>query len=161
MKNWRAVASVIVGLICLCVISCRSMLDRVTPSDIPAQSLAYVEKKPADVIPTLNTAKEVRTEIIVKHRNKQIDLKRLAEDDKLAYTDALGFIKASIAESTAMQELLIGSETQPLSILGLLAGAGIAFPVGKILKRKGDYSPEEFKAALTEAKEQAKAENVT
>ena len=142
-----------VGMLALVAIGCSGMLDRVTPAEHEKHSLAYLAADANEFVwPSLHTARQIRNDIIIKHRTKQIDFLRLAADDKLAYTDAIGFINQSIAESQALQDLIVGGPDQPISILGILAGAGIAFPVGKILKRKGDYSPSEYDAGVAKAK---------
>jgi len=150
--DFKAFAILAFGLICLGIIGCSSMLDRVTPCEIPKQSLRYVEFDPNEFIyPTLSTAQAIRNDVIIKHRTEQINLLRLAQDDKFAYADAIGFIEIAIADSQAFQDLMVGSQDQPMSILGILAGAGIGLPLGLLKKRKGDYTPEEFEVALAKA----------
>lgn len=147
--------AVILGLI-----GCRAFIDRITPADIPEISIKYAGIEPNTVlIPTLNTAKDIRNKIIINHRNTQVDLLRLAADDKYAYQNAKGLIEANIKDAEEFQELIIGSEDQPYSILGLLAPLGAGALVGKqFFRRKGDYTPEEFAAALIKEKEKLKKE---
>ena len=153
MNDYKVILVLIVGVLAMAVIGCRSMLDKVTPCEISEMSQEYAEADPNESIwPTLATAKQLRTKIIIIHRDNQTDLLRLARDDKTSYKDAIGFIDVSIAESQVIQEMVVGGPDQPFSILGILAGAGIAFPIGKILKRKGDYSPEEFQVAVAKEK---------
>jgi len=151
-KDWLSYGLVIVGILSLAVIGCRSVLDRVTPAEIPSCAAFYVGDMNFAGVRSLKDARDIRGDIIIMHRGIQLDLLRLAKDDEYAYKDALGFIEQSIEESENLQDLVIGSEDQPISILGLLAGAGIAFPAGKLMKRKGDYSPEEFEAAVAKIK---------
>jgi len=133
--------NIVIGIVLLFVmalVGCRSMLDEIG-------SIVSV----ADAV-------RVRDEIIIKHRKTQIDLKRIAEDDKIAYKDALGFIDQAIAESYALQDIVIGSPDNPISILGMLAPLGIGAYVGKeAFKRRKDYSPEEVEAIVAKAKQEA------
>lgn len=149
--SWFLVAVCIVSLV---LISCRSVLDGITPANINDRSLDYaeVDLNSLGLIPSLADAKRVRTEIVIGHRDVQLDLKRLAQDDKLYYQDALGFIDASIAESQYVQDIVIGSEDQPFSLLGILAGLTGGAAIGKAMKRKGDYSPEEVEVEIAKAK---------
>ncbi|KKK91814.1 hypothetical protein LCGC14_2709210, partial [marine sediment metagenome] len=71
----------------------------------------------------------------------------------MAYKDALGFIDQAIADSYALQALVIGSPENPISLLGLLAPLGLGAFAGKELFKRGkDYSPEEYEAGLAKAK---------
>ena len=147
-------------LVILCILSvgilgCNEMLDRFTPSVIPEISADYSEVDVSVVledIGTLRDAKKVRTNIVVKHRTEQLDLLRLAQDDDLAFKDAIGFIETSISAAEALQDLIVGSEGQPFSLLGVLAGITGGAAVGKMLKRKGDFSPDEVAAEVSKAK---------
>ena len=137
------------------VVGCRSLLDDLTPAKIPNRSKEYAEVSPEDIggFPSLNDAADTRTEIIIKHRDTQIGLKRRAEDDTMAYKDALGFIDQAIADSYALHAIVIGSPENPISLLGLLAPLGLGAFAGKELFKRGkDYSPEEYEAGVAKAK---------
>ena len=137
------------------IVGCRALLDEVTPAKIPDRSKDYAEVTPEDIggFPSLNDATDTRVEIIIKHRDTQIGLKRRAEDDTMAYKDALGFIDQAIADSYALQALVIGSPENPISLLGLLAPLGLGALAGKeFFKRGKDYSPEEYEAGVAKAK---------
>ena len=137
------------------VVGCRAMLNEITPARIPDRSKDYAEVTPEDIegLPSLNDATDTRTEIIIKHRDTQIGLKRRAEDDTMAYKDALGFIDQAIADSYALQTLVIGSPENPISLLGLLAPLGLGAFAGKELFKRGkDYSPEQYEAGIAKAK---------
>lgn len=150
--------SVIVTLLLVLVIGivgCRALLDDLTPAKIPERSKEYAEVTPEDIggFPSLNDAADTRVEIIIKHRDTQIDLRRLAEDDTMAYKDALGFIDQAIADSYVLQAIVIGSPENPISLLGLLAPLGLGAFAGKELFKRGkDYSPEEYEAGVAKAK---------
>lgn len=137
------------------LLGCRSLIDSATPVDIDRRAKDYSQVDPNFIgdWESLNDAKEVRTEIIIKHRDKQIDLKRLAQDDSTLYKDAIGFIDGNIAEAVELQGLVIGSPESPFSIMGMLAPLGIGAIAGSVLiKRKEDYSPEQYEAAVAKAK---------
>lgn len=141
-------------VICLALISCRSMMDRVTPCTVTEQSYEYVEGSLDGFkeIDSLHNVKKLHNKIVIDHRTSQIDLKRLAEDDELAYSDAIGFIDANIKEAEYLQGIIVGSEDQPLSLIGILAGFTGGAAIGRALKRRGDYSPAEMEEVVAKAK---------
>lgn len=147
---------IILCILCLGIIGCESFMARFTPADMPQESVIYSEitPEPATIVGvgTLRSAQNVKNKIIVKHRTVQLDLLRMAQDDTLAYQDAIGFIQQSIKAAQALQDLVIGSEGQPFSLLGLLAGFTGGAAIGKALKRKGDLDPTEVAAEVAKAK---------
>lgn len=143
MKKLTNVLLIMAAIVILGIIGCRSLLDEVTPAAVNQRILDYSGVEDVG-FPTLADVKRIKTEVVINHRDIQINLKRLAEDDVLAHKDALAFIDASIMESTYIQSLMVGSEAQPISILGLLAPLGIGTALGrKFLKRPGDLAPDE------------------
>lgn len=153
-------------LVILCVFSigvlgCNEMLDRFTPATISGISAVYSEIEVPVVLEdvgTLRDAKKVRSGVIIKHRTEQLDLLRLAQDDELAFKDAIGFIETSISAAQALQDLVVGSEGQPFSILGILAGVTGGAAAGKMLKRKQDFSPQEVADEVAKAKAEVRKE---
>jgi len=146
---------VILCILSLSIVGCRGVLDRLTPATIPEISADYSEIKVPVVledIGSLRDARKVRSSIIIKHRTEQLDLLRLAQDDELAFKDAIGFIEASIGAAEALQDFVVGSDDQPFSLLGILAGLTGGAAIGKCLKRKGDFSPAEYEEAIIKAK---------
>lgn len=154
MKDKKNLLLVVACVICLAVISCRSMMDRVTPCTQTEQSYEYVHGSLDGFkeIDSLHNVKKLRTEIVIKHRTEQIGYLRAAEDDDNANSDAIGFITGNIKEAEYFQGVIVGSEDQPFSLLGILAGFTGGAAIGRALKRKGDYSPEECEAAVAKAK---------
>lgn len=154
MKDKKNILLVVACVICLAVISCRSMLDRVTPCTQTEQSYEYVHGSLDGFkeIDSLHNVKKLRTEIVIKHRTEQIGYLRAAEDDDNANSDAIGFITGNIKEAEYFQGVIVGSEDQPFSLLGILAGFTGGAAIGRALKRKGDYSPEEVEAVVAKAK---------
>lgn len=159
MKKLKGVLLVLGCIIVLAVIG-GCLLDEITPTAaINPRSLNYAGIDANDVgilgitqIPSLADAKRVRTEIVVNHRTTQLNLKRFTEDDNLYYGDAYGFINASVAQGQYIQDLLIGDEGNPFSILGVLAAFGGVAVGRKYLKRPGDYTPQEHEVEVLKAK---------
>ena len=154
MKNKLNWLLTIVCIASLAIISCRSLMDRVTPCTVTEQSYEYVKGSLDGFkeIDSLFSVKKLHTEIVIKHRTTQINFLRLAEDDDLDHSDAIGFINANIKEAEYLQGIVIGSEDQPLSLLGILAGFTGGAAIGRALKRKGDYSPAEMEEVVAKAK---------
>lgn len=155
MKIARSVIITLLLIAVVVVVGCRSLLDEFTPAKIRDRAADYAEVTEEDigVFPSLADAMDTRIEIIIKHRDTQVSLKRLAEDDSVLYKDALGFIDAAIEESINLQGLIIGSPENPISLLGLLVPLGLGAVAGKELFKRGkDYSPEEYEAAVAKAK---------
>lgn len=146
----KEITLIVLGFLIVAVLGCQSLIDRITPTQIPAEARAYADVN--DSWPTLYDAVRIKHKIIINHRTKQIDLLRMARDDKLAYQDAIDILQPYIDEGQAFQDLMIGSEDKPYSILGLLAAAGIGLgglQIGrKKFKRPGDLSPQEVEAKL-------------
>ncbi len=154
MKKLKSAIVILLCVAVLAVIGCRSLMDEFTPSMIDARSLEYagVEKVSLGFV-SLADAEYVKNEIIIKHRDGQINLQRIAQDDKLKYQDAFGFISTNIEEARTLQGIIIGSEDNPFSLLGMLAPMGLAGFIGRqYMKRPNDYTPEEFEVAVKEAK---------
>jgi len=154
MKDRKNILLVVACVICLAVISCRSMLDRGTPCSVAEQSYKYVHGSLDGFkeIDSLHNVKKLYNEIVIKHRTEQIGYLREAEDDDFANSDAIGFITGNIKEAEYLQSVIVGGEDQPFSLLGILAGFTGGAAIGRALKRKGDYSPDEVEAVVAKAK---------
>lgn len=155
MKKLKSVLIILLCMIVLAVIGCRSLMDEFTPIfNIDGRALEYagVEKESLGFI-SLADAEYVKKEIIIKHRDGQINLKRIAQDDKIKYQDAYGFIVANIEEAGVLQGIVVGNEDNPYSLLGMLAPMGLAGFIGRqYLRRPGDYTPAEVATAVEKAK---------
>lgn len=151
MCDWKNYLLLLIGLVSLAILSCRSALDKVTPADPPGPALAYIEAEPNSFgFYSLADARETKYQVELKHRTEQLVLKRRLQDDRLLHGDAINAVDYSIAESEIVQDIFIGSEDQPISILGVLGGSGIGLFAGRLMKRKGDLDPKE--AELEKAK---------
>jgi len=166
-KDWKMYLTLCIAFVCIGLMSCGSMLDKVTPANIPERSLDYIDKEPNDVanlfgINSLYDAKIVKDEITIKHRTTQKEFLRMVEDDKLDFGDATGLIAQAVAESQAGQDLMIGAKDQPISILGIMASVGLGTG-GLLLGKnkfhaKGDVTKDVHEAELKAAYEQGKNE---
>lgn len=147
-KTYRDFKNIVLVVVCVAAlgfIGCRSFMDRITPAEVSPHVSAYLGVE-HDGLTSLHDAKQKKDAVIIKHRDVQTDLLREAQDDEVAYKDAIVFIEASIAESQALQDLVVGSEDQPFSILGVLAGLTGGAAIGRAMKRKGDLTVEEARA---------------
>jgi len=151
-KDFNNIVLVLLTVICVAVVGCRSMLDVMTPGHMPKVTANYNGDPNAAGLTNLNNLREVRTEIIIKHRTEQCDLRRDAEDDLVAYQDAIGFIDANIRDSQTMQNVIVGGAEQPFSLLGVLAGLTGGAAIGRAMKRKGDFTKEEVDHEVAKAK---------
>jgi len=154
MKDKKNYLLVVACILCLAIISCRSTMDRFTPCTVTEQSYEYVHESLDGFkeIDSLHNVKKLRTGIVIKHRTDQIGYLRAAEDDDNANSDAIGFITGNIKEAEYLQGVIVGSEDQPFSLLGILAGFSGGAAIGRALKRKGDYSPTEVEEVVAKAK---------
>jgi len=145
--DWANVGLVLVMVIALTVLGCSTLMNHVTPAAIDKSVTDYVgQEVPSKFgFTSLYFAKQLEMRANIKHRTDQLKLLRLAQDDDLYYADAIQYIQGSIAESQAIQDMVVGSEGNPFSLMGLLAGMAPGLMVGRAMKRKGDLSPEEAK----------------
>lgn len=158
MNKFKTILLSLVLVLMIGIISCRLLLEEIMPASVDKRAAKYANIDPEELepYPTLADVKRIKVEIILNHRDQQLSLKRQAEDDNLDHNDALGFINSSIAVSEANLDMIIGSENNPFSIMGILVslgigGGGLAFG-RRFLKRPGDFTPEEHKCAVVEAK---------
>ena len=149
--SWKQTVVLMIGLICLAVIGCESMLDELTPSIVDSRSREYIGEEPVRKITTLAKAREMRKDIGIKHRDYLLELRRDIEDDENAYQDAL-LIDARIEESERWQNIVVGSAGNPMSLMGILAGTSLGGLVGSKMKRKGDLSPKEVEVEVLKVK---------
>jgi len=129
----------------LAVIGCDSAMDRLIPASVHPRACEYVGMEWKDIY-SLYDLKVIADEVVIQHREAQIDLKRLSEDDKYAYQDATGFISQSISEAEAVKEAIVGADSNPLSMSGLLFMLTGGLVGRSFFRRPGDLTPEEAKA---------------
>lgn len=155
------IKTVLLTVVCMAIVglvSCRALLEEVVPVRINERATTYAEVDPDSfgIIESLADAKRVKVEIIVNHRDMQLALDRAKEDDNLAHGDAYGFINSNIAAGEDTLDLIIGSEDNPFSLMGLIVTLGIGgggLALGrKYMKRPGDFTPQEHAVEVIKAK---------
>jgi len=135
------------GLLCMAALGCRTLVDSLTPVMVPKQALQYIGR--SDGWTSLRDARDIRVDILITHRDRQLELIRDVEDDRYAYEDALQLVEYNIREAEELQALVIGSSEQPFSILGILAGAFPGLAIGSLLlKRPQDYTKDQVEAIV-------------
>lgn len=158
MSKFKATLIGLLLALMIGIISCRSLLEEVMPVNINKRALEYAQLPPEELepYPSLADAKRAKIEIVINHRTTQLSLKRQAEDDNLEYNDALGFINQDILAGGANLDLIIGSEDNPFSIMGVLFAAGLGgsgLAIGRrYFKRPGDYTPQEHETEIIKVK---------
>lgn len=153
MKDRKNILLVTACVICLAVISCQSVMDRVTPCEVSEQTYEYVvgSMNGYKEVTSLYDVKKLRDKMIIQHRTSLVDLMRMIEDEDYAYGDAESVID-NIAAAQELQALVIGGPDQDFSLLGILAGFTGGAAIFNRLKRKGDYSPVEVEEVVAKAK---------
>jgi hypothetical protein len=153
--NWTNVLLAALFVVSLALLGCQNFMDSFTPAYLPERSAEYVGiDRNAVGLTTLKDAKEIQQEISILHRNAQLELKRLAQDDKFAYQDALRLIEYNIEQSEALQQAVVaggGEGGLGFGLAEILLGAAPALAIGRAMKRKGDLSPEEVEAEKAKA----------
>lgn len=144
MKAKSNILLIGIVMLSLVLLGCGSVADYFTPAHVPQRTAGYVSADPnLSGFTTLHKAKETRQDVLITHRDAQLDLKRQAEDDKLQYSDALEVIDFNISQSQTMQDIVLnGTDTTP-GIMTVLFGAGGLLAGRNFLKRPGDLSPDE------------------
>ncbi|KKN71267.1 hypothetical protein LCGC14_0423100 [marine sediment metagenome] len=157
MKDKKNLLLVVACVICLTVISCQSVMDRVTPCEVSEQTYEFVTGSLDGYkeVTSLYDVKKLRNKMIIQHRTSLVDLMRMIEDENYAYGDARDSVLAEIKAAQELQELVIGGPNTDFSLLGILAGFTGGTAIGRMIKRKGDYSPSEVEEVVAKAKRRA------
>ncbi len=148
--TWCDLKNIVLVSICilaLAAIGCRSLVDRLTPAEMPDQTSQYLGVEHSELV-SLHDLKNYKDQVIILHRDTQTDLLRMAQDDDVHFQDVIAFTQQSINQSQQIQDAVVGSEDQPFSLLGVLGGMAGGTAIGRALKRKGDYSPVEVEQLL-------------
>ena len=154
MKNKMNVFLILICLLCVAVISCRSMIDRFTPCEVPEQAYEYVNGSMDGYaeLDSLYNVRKMRLEMIIQHRTDLIGLRRAIEDEGYASDDAIGLIDDEIKESQELQNFVVGGAGTDFSLMGILAGFTGGSAIFNMRKRKGDFSPVEVEEVVARAK---------
>ena len=151
MKAKSNILLVGIVLLSLILLGCGTVADYFTPAEVPQRTAQYVSNDPNLAgFTTLKKARKIRQDVLITHRDTQLDLKRLAEDDELQYSDALEVIDTNISQSQAIQDIVLnGTDTSP-GLMTVLFGAGGLLAGRNFLKRPGDLSPDEVETTDTD-----------
>lgn len=136
---------ILVCVTLLAVVGCTSLVDRVTPADVSPHAPRYIGQEPKDIY-SLYDLKRLQDDVSIEHRNVQVELLRLTEDDTFGFEIARGFIEAAIREAEEFKSKVIGDESNPLGVytfLSLLTGGLIG---RSYFRRPGDLTPDEARA---------------
>jgi len=154
----------LVALACLAIIGCTGPLaDNFTPAPITKHVLEYTETDPCDIplwmnYTTLKVLKDQEVSARVKHREEQINLRRLAQDDKRQYTDVINYTTPNIEAVEQIQGTILGATEGAASglpgggLLMLALGAAGGGAAGRRYKRPGDKSPAEVEEEIAKVK---------
>ena len=153
MKDRKNILLVVACILCLAVISCQSVMDRVTPCEVSEQTYEYVTGSMDGYkeVTSLYDVKKLRDKMIIQHRISLVDLMRMIEDEDYVYGDAES-VMDDIAASQELQALVIGGPDQDFSLLGIIMGFTGGAAIFNRLKRRGDYSPTEVEEVVAKAK---------
>ena len=145
--NWGNIALILAALFAFTVLGCGTLIDHLTPAAIDKSVTDYVKQSVPSKwgFTSLYFARQLEMRANILHRTDQLKLLRLAQDDDLYYADAIQYIQGSISEAQAIQDVVVGSEGSPFSLMGIMAGLAPGLMVGRAMKRKGDLSPDEAK----------------
>lgn len=154
MKDRKNILLVVACVLCLAIISCQSVMDRATPTEVSEQTYEYVTGSLDGYkeVTSLYDVKKLRDKMIIQHRTSLVDLMRMIEDEDYAYGDAKNSIVAGIKASEELQALVIGGPDQDFSLLGIICGFTGGAAIFNRLKRRGDYSPTEVEEVVAKAK---------
>lgn len=131
------------GVVCLAIMGCQPLLDSVTPTRIPNSAEIYLNKEIGkENWTSLQTADDILNEITFQHRDVQLDLHRLIDDDKYSAERAIAGMNLSITTAQTWQERIVGSLDNPNSLFGILAAAGL-FTGGLFTKKPGTFSKQQ------------------
>lgn len=154
MKDKKNLLLIVVCLLCIAVISCRSMIDRFTPCEVPEQAYEYANGslEGYQELDSLYNVRKLRLKMIIQHRTDLIGLKRAIEDEGYAHDDAIGLVDDEIKESQELQDFVVGGAGTDFSLIGILAGFTGGSALFNMRKRKGDYSPTEVEEVVARVK---------
>ena len=156
------VICIVLAMLGLALLGCNTAIDHVTPAPVSSIVTEYVGHNVPSWhgFTTLYNVRQLNLEIDIKHRVDQLKFIRLIEDDDLRHSFAKAYNDAAQAEGQTFQDVIVGSDNNPFSLAGLLATAAPGLMLGRAMKRKQDYSPEQVKklAKDVEARTRAKVE---
>lgn len=160
--DWKNVVLALLACMGFALLGCNTLIDHFTPTAYDPLVGDFLELKDEDVpqfmgFTSLYLANHMKIWANIKHRDDNLKLLRKAEDNHLAHSDVIGYLRAAIDEAEEFQNIIVGSENNPFSVAGLLACAVPGLMAGRAMKRKNDYSPEEAKKLAKEVEKRTEA----
>ena len=158
--DWKAWALGLMALVCIAGLSCSQYVDQITPVVVTPEVEYYTGVK----IPqwcgftTLSLFKQEDRRADLIHRDTQIELKRMVQDDKITYADVKAVTTPTIEQAEILQATLVGGAGDAAGMLpggGLLTlGLGLfgGGALGRKIKRPGDLSPAEVDEKVAKEK---------
>jgi hypothetical protein len=146
---------VVFTILGVALLGCNTMLDRFTPAPVDSVVTDYIDANVPTFMgfTTLYYVRHMEIQIRLQHQVRQMAFIRMIEDDNLKHSFAKSYNDASKLEGQTIQDIVVGSEGNPFSIAGLLATAAPGLLVGRALKRKQDYTPEQVKKLAKDVEE--------
>ncbi|MCP4994042.1 MAG: hypothetical protein GY934_09720 [Gammaproteobacteria bacterium] len=153
------VTCVVLAVLGIALLGCNTMMDHVTPAPVSDIVTDYVGIDVPKVLgfTSLYNVNQLKLRIDIMHQTERLKYLRNIEDDNLRHSFAKAYNEAARLEGQSFQDVVVGSEGNPFSIAGLLATAAPGLLIGRSLKRKQDYSPEEVKKLTRKVEERTKA----
>lgn len=153
------VTMVLCAILGVALLGCNTAIDRITPAPVDKLVTDYVgEEVPTFLgFTSLYYVNHLKLRINIKHQLQQLKAYRMIEDDKLRHSFAKAYNDAAQVEGQTIQDIVVGDETNPFSVAGLLATAAPGLLIGRAMKRKQDYSPEQVKKLAKDVEERTKA----
>jgi len=141
------VTCAVLAILGLALLGCNTAMDHITPAPVSPVVTDYLETEVPQVwgFTSLYHVRHMNIQIKLQHQLRQLENIRRIEDEKLRHSFAKAYNEAAKREGQTIQDIVVGSEGNPFSIAGLLATAAPGLLIGRAMKRKQDYSPEEAK----------------
>jgi hypothetical protein len=142
--------NVLCVLLCILGVSllgCNTLLDHITPAPVDPLVTEYLDVNVPQIwgFTSLYYTRHLGLRIDLQHQIRSLRLIREIEDEDLRHAYAKAYNDAANSEGQTIQDIVVGSESNPFSVAGLLATAAPGLLIGRAMKRKQDYSPEEAK----------------
>ena len=141
------VTCVVLCILGLSLLGCNTLIDHITPSPIDPIVTEYLDVNVPSFwgFTSLYNTRHLDLRINIAHKTRTLAAIREIEDEKIRHSFAKSYNDAAISEGQTIQDIVVGSEGNLFSIAGLLATAAPGLLIGRSMKRKQDYSPEEVK----------------
>jgi len=153
------VTCVLLAVMGLALLGCNTMMDHISPAPVSPLVTEYVGYDVPEFMgfTTLYHVRHLDLMLDITHKMNQLKFIRAIEDDNLKHEFAAAYNSAAKLEGQTFQDIVVGSEGNPFSIAGLLATAAPGLMLGRAMKRKQDYSPEQVKKLTKDVEKRTRA----